>query len=97
MSDFVLEESERNQLASDADYRLQYYGTMQLCASAIEEIINNNSVSIPQEELDNLDDAMKHEIVDNHVAYLQTMVSQEFWTNEDMTTVNNAITNGNAY
>tara|TARA_R110002126_G_scaffold221288_1_gene366514 strand:- start:150 stop:443 length:294 start_codon:yes stop_codon:yes gene_type:complete len=97
MANFVLAESETNQLVSDADYRQQYYGTMQMCASAIEEIINNNSVTISQEELNNLDDDFKHEIVNNHVSYLQTMVSQDFWTSEDMTAVNSAITNGNAY
>ena len=44
-----------------------------------------------------LSDDFKHEVVEHHVAYLETMVSQDFWTTEDMTTVNNAITSGNAY
>lgn len=104
MATFVLKESERNQLVSDADYRQQYYEAMQLCASAIEEIINDNSVSIPREDLDELSndtskygDDYKHDVVEHHVAYLETMVIQDFWTTEDMTGVNNAITNGNAY
>ena len=97
MANFVLAESEKNKLVSDANYRQLHYEAMQLRASAIEEIINDNSVTIPQAELDNLDDDFKHLIVDNHVAYLETLVSQDFWTSEDMTTVNNAITNGNGY
>lgn len=104
MATFVLEESERNQLVSDADYRQQYYGAMQLCASAIEEIINDNSVTISREELDELSndttkygDDYKHHVVEHHVAYLETMVDQDFWTTEDMTAINQAITDGKAY
>jgi len=35
--------------------------------------------------------------VDRNVAHLETMLEQDYWTNEDMTTVNQAITDGKTY
>ena len=97
MSDFVLQESDRNKLVNDADFRQQCYTGMQMYASAVQEIISGNSITIPQSELDDLSNDFKREIVNNHVSYLSHMVSQDFWTSEDMTTINNAITDGKAY
>jgi len=97
MADFVLQEIHRNKLVNDADFRQQCYTGMQMYASAVQEIISGSSITIPQSDLDNLSNDFKREIVNNHVSYLSEMVNQDFWTSEDMTAVNNAITNGNAY
>jgi|TARA_E500000318_G_scaffold48009_1_gene45185 hypothetical protein len=97
MSNFVLQEIHRNKLVNDADFRQECYLGMQLYASAVQEIISGSSITIPQSELDDLSNDFKLEIVNNHVSYLSEMVNQDFWTTEDMTTVNNAITSGNAY
>jgi hypothetical protein len=43
------------------------------------------------------DAADKQDCVDRNVEHLELMVAQDYWTNEDMTAVNSAITAGNAY
>jgi len=44
------------------------------------------------------DDASdKQDCVDRNVEHLEIMVAKEFWTDEDMTAVNAAITAGEAY
>jgi hypothetical protein len=35
--------------------------------------------------------------VDRNVEHLELMVAKDYWTNEDMTAVNSAITAGNGY
>ena len=39
----------------------------------------------------------KQERVDRNVAHLKLMVVKDYWTDEDMTAVNSAITAGNGY
>jgi hypothetical protein len=39
----------------------------------------------------------KQSCVDRNVEHLELMVAKDFWTNEDMTAVNAAITAGNSY
>ena len=39
----------------------------------------------------------KQERVDRNVAHLELMVVKDYWTDEDMTAVNSAITAGNGY
>jgi len=43
------------------------------------------------------DAADKQDCVDRNVEHLEIMVAKEFWTDEDMTAVNAAITAGKAY
>jgi hypothetical protein len=97
MPTYVLAEDRENLLINDADFRQVMYNDMQDFASKIQEIISGNVVTMSQEDLDNLSDEMKQEIVSHNVAFLETMVGYDVWTTEDMTTVNNAITDGKAY
>jgi len=39
----------------------------------------------------------KQDCVDRNVAHLEIMVAKDYWTDEDMTAVNSAITAGKAY
>ena len=39
----------------------------------------------------------KQAIVDRNVEHLELMVAKDYWTDEDMTAVNSAITAGNGY
>jgi len=39
----------------------------------------------------------KQDCVDRNVAHLEIMVAKDYWTNEDMTAVNSAITAGQGY
>jgi hypothetical protein len=39
----------------------------------------------------------KQSTVDRNVEHLELMVAKDYWTNEDMTAVNSAITAGNSY
>jgi hypothetical protein len=39
----------------------------------------------------------RQDCVDRNVAHLELMVAKDYWTNEDMTAVNSAITAGNGY
>ena len=86
-----------NETRPQQDFRQVMYNDMLDFASKIEEIISGNTITIPQEELDAMDDDLKRDVVTHNVAFLETLVSQDVWTSEDMTAVNNAITNGNAY
>ena len=43
------------------------------------------------------DAADKQDCVDRNVEHLELMVAKDYWTDEDMTAVNAAITAGNAY
>ena len=43
------------------------------------------------------DAADKQDCVDRNVEHLEIMVAKDFWTDEDMTAVNAAITAGEAY
>ena len=39
----------------------------------------------------------KQDCVDRNVEHLEQMVAKDYWTNEDMTAVNSAVTAGNGY
>jgi len=39
----------------------------------------------------------KDDCVDRNVRHLELMVAKDYWTNEDMTAVNKAITDGKAH
>ena len=39
----------------------------------------------------------KQDCVDRNVAHLEIMVAKDYWTDEDMTAVNSAITAGKSY
>jgi len=39
----------------------------------------------------------KQDCVDRNVAHLEIMVAKDYWTDEDMTAVNSAITAGQGY
>ena len=39
----------------------------------------------------------RQDCVDRNVEHLEIMVAKDYWTNEDMTAVNSAITAGNGY
>ena len=39
----------------------------------------------------------RQDCVDRNVEHLEIMVAKDFWTDEDMTAVNSAITSGNNY
>jgi hypothetical protein len=39
----------------------------------------------------------KQDCVDRNVAHLELMVAKDYWTDEDMTAVNSAITAGQGY
>lgn len=92
-----MSEERENLLQNDANFRQIIYNDMQDFASKIQEIISGNAVTMSQEDLDNMSDEMKQDIVTHNVAFLETLVNNDVWTTEDMTAVNNAITNGNAY
>ena len=97
MPTYVYPEDSENMLINDASFRQAAYTDMQDYASKIQEIISGNGVTMSQEELDAISDDFKRDVVTHNVAFLETLVTYDVWTSEDMTAVNNAITNGNAY
>jgi hypothetical protein len=42
-------------------------------------------------------DQQKQDCVDRNVAHLEIMVAKDYWTDEDMTAINSAITAGQGY
>tara|TARA_R100001460_G_scaffold32478_3_gene63648 strand:+ start:1888 stop:2181 length:294 start_codon:yes stop_codon:yes gene_type:complete len=97
MPTYVYPTDSENLLINDANFRQNAYNDMQDFASKIQEIISGNVVTMSQEELDTMSDDYKRDVVSHNTAFLETLVAYDVWTTEDMTTVNNAITNGNAY
>ena len=97
MPTYVYPTDSENLLINDANFRQNAYTDMLDFASKIQEIISGNVVTMSQEELDAMDDDYKRDVVTHNVAFLETLVNYDVWTTEDMTAVNNAITNGNAY
>jgi len=55
-----------------------------------------NSI-IAGDEDEAMEAADRQDAVDRNVAHLEIMVAKDYWTNEDMTAVNAAITAGNGY
>ena len=97
MPTYVYPEDSENMLINDVTFRQAAYTDMQDYASKIQEIISGNGVTMSQEELDAMSDDFKRDVVTHNVAFLETLVAYDVWTSEDMTAVNNAITDGNAY
>lgn len=97
MPTYAYPEDSENMLINDATFRQAAYTDMQDYASKIQEIISGNGVTMSQEELDAMSDDFKRDVVTHNVAFLETLVAYDVWTSEDMTAVNNAITDGNAY
>ena len=58
------------------------------------DLINNIIAGTAMAEDDAAD---KQDCVDRNVEHLEIMVAKDYWTDEDMTAVNAAITAGNGY
>jgi hypothetical protein len=69
---------------------LRHYTAMGHSVALINDIIAGDAMA---------DDATedKQDCVDRNVAHLEIMVAKDFWTDEDMTAANAAISAGNAY
>ena len=68
----------------------QHYTAMGHSVDLINDIVAGN-------QDDDMEAADRQDTVDRNVEHLQLMVAKDFWTNEDMTAVNAAITAGNGY
>ena len=73
-----------------AEQIAQHYTAMGHSVDLINAIIAGTA-------MENDDAADKQDCVDRNVEHLEIMVAKEFWTDEDMTAVNAAITAGEAY
>jgi hypothetical protein len=68
----------------------QHYTAMGHSVDLINAIIDGTAMADD-------DAAEKQDCVDRNVEHLELMVAKDFWTTEDMTAVNAAITAGKAY
>jgi len=68
----------------------QHYSAMGDSVTLINDIIAGDAMADD-------DAADKQDCVDRNVAHLEIMVAKDFWTTEDMTAANAAITAGKAY
>ena len=68
----------------------QNYSAMGHSVTLINDVIAGNA-----REDDDAED--RQDCVDRNVAHLELMVAKDYWTTEDMTAVNAAITAGNGY
>ena len=68
----------------------QHYTAMGHSVDLINRIIAGN-------EDEYMEAADRQDSVDRNVRHLEIMVAKDFWTKEDMTAVNAAITAGNGY
>ena len=73
-----------------AEEILQDYTAMGHSVSLINGIIAGTSMEDDTDE-------DKQSAVERNVEHLELMVAKDFWTDEDMTAVNSAITSGNNY
>jgi len=73
-----------------AEQIAQHYTAMGHSVELINAIIAGTA-------MEDDDAADKQDCVDRNVEHLEIMVAKEFWTDEDMTAVNAAITAGEAY
>jgi hypothetical protein len=73
-----------------AEQIAQHYTAMGHSVDLINDIIAGTA----GEELDATE---KQDCVDRNVEHLEIMVAKDFWTSEDMTAVNAAISAGKAY
>ena len=65
----------------------QHYTAMGHSVDLINDIVAGN-------QDDDMEAADRQDTVDRNVEHLQLMVAKDFWTNEDMTAANAAITSG---
>ena len=70
----------------------QEYKAMADSVTLINDVIAGNTMT---NEWDTAED--KQACVDRNVDHLEFMVAKDYWTDEDMTAVNSAITAGNGY
>ena len=70
----------------------QEYKAMGDSVTLINDVIAGNAMT---NEWDTSED--KQACVDRNVEHLEFMVAKDYWTDEDMTEVNSAITAGNGY
>ena len=70
----------------------QEYKAMGDSVTLINDVIAGNAMT---NEWDTSED--KQACVDRNVEHLEFMVAKDYWTDEDMTAVNSAITAGNGY
>ena len=68
----------------------QHYTAMGHSVDLINDIVAGN-------QDDNMEAADRQDTVDRNVEHLQLMVAKDFWTTEDMTAANAAITTGQGY
>jgi hypothetical protein len=68
----------------------EHYNAMLSSVSVINAVIAGQQMQYNTTQ-------QKKDCVDRNVRHLETMLKQDFWTTEDMTTVNAAITDGQAY
>ena len=68
----------------------QHYSAMGDSVDLINGIIDGSLMADDTQE-------DKNDCVDRNVRHLEIMVAKDFWTNEDMTNVNTAITEGKSY
>jgi hypothetical protein len=68
----------------------QHYTAMGHSVDLINDIVAGN-------QDDDMEAADRQDAVDRNVRHLEIMVAKDFWTNEDMTAANAAITSGNGY
>jgi len=73
-----------------AEQIAQNYTAMGHSVDLINDIIAGN-----QDDMMEAED--RQSSVDRNVEHLELMVAKDYWTNEDMTAVNAAITAGNGY
>ena len=68
----------------------QHYTAMSHSVDLINDIVAGN-------QDDDMEAADRQDTVDRNVEHLQLMVAKDFWTTEDMTAANAAITAGQGY
>ena len=73
-----------------AEQIAQHYTAMGHSVDLINDIIAGDAMADD-------DAADKQDCVDRNVEHLEIMVAKDFWTDEDMTAVNAAITAGQGY
>ena len=73
-----------------AEQIAQNYTAMGHSVQLITDVIAGNAMA-------NKEAAERQGCVDRNVEHLQLMVAKDYWTDEDMTAVNAAITAGNGY
>jgi hypothetical protein len=68
----------------------QHYSAMGDSVDLINGIIDGSKMADDTQE-------DKNDCVDRNVRHLEIMVAKDFWTSEDMSSANSAITSGKAY